>query len=79
MSSFSKTDDLSDNIIEIMEIENSVIDTTEAKSQLECWDDESKELRTPKHLLQYIHRLKVWETFTLHNTKHFGRVSFNSK
>ncbi len=32
----------------------------------------------PKHLLQYIHRLKVCETFTLQDTKDFGRVSFYS-
>jgi hypothetical protein len=50
--------------------------------RLDCkWNagfDESKEHRTPKYLLQYIHRLRITETFTIEDTKLFGKLHFHS-
>ncbi len=42
-------------------IMTSKIDTNEARSQMERWDDESKEHITPKYLLQYIQKLRISE------------------
>lgn len=53
-------------------------DEKKPKSQLEIWDGESKELRTPLMTLRYLHRLQPSKTFHIEKTKLYGRVSFHS-